>query len=356
MSTTAGNRLDYATEAAIDWLVLMRSGAATATERRELEEWLARSPDHQRAWLGLAGRVDAAFAPAREVNQRHPGQADALASALVGSAAWSRRRRRLLQGALAVGGMGVATGLLIDRQIPLGDLLSDWQTGTGERRDIELADGSRLLLNARSAADSAMTDAHRGLRLWRGEVIVDAVAGARPFVLAGAHGSLWVEARQPARILLRQEEERSLAVAWRNPITLASVGGRNRLLQPGEAAWFGPGGIAPAPDMATTAAAWQRGQLEVHADRWEKSSPPCVLTGSASSASAARRHACGSTAAIRWTTPTRRYGSSVKHCHWWCTGIRGDGWCASAWPETAGRWPKTFVDSLTLFPARCTSR
>lgn len=264
MSTTAGNRLDYATEAAIDWLVLMRSGAATATERRELEEWLARSPDHQRAWLGLAGRVDAAFAPAREVNQRHPGQADALASALVGSAAWSRRRRRLLQGALAVGGMGVATGLLIDRQIPLGDLLSDWQTGTGERRDIELADGSRLLLNARSAADSAMTDAHRGLRLWRGEVIVDAVAGARPFVLAGAHGSLWVEARQPARILLRQEEERSLAVAWRNPITLASVGGRNRLLQPGEAAWFGPGGIAPAPDMATTAAAWQRGQLEVH--------------------------------------------------------------------------------------------
>ena len=264
MSTTAGNRLDYATEAAIDWLVLMRSGAATATERRELEEWLARSPDHQRAWLGLAGRVDAAFAPAREVNQRHPGQADALASALVGSAAWSRRRRRLLQGALAVGGMGVATGLLIDRQIPLGDLLSDWQTGTGERRDIELADGSRLLLNARSAADSAMTDAHRGLRLRRGEVIVDAVAGARSFVLAGAHGSLWVEARQPARILLRQEEERSLAVAWRNPITLASVGGRNRLLQPGEAAWFGPGGIAPAPDMATTAAAWQRGQLEVH--------------------------------------------------------------------------------------------
>ena len=264
MNPIAGDALDAVTEAAIDWLVLLRSGDATATDRRALEDWLARSPTHQSAWARIVGRVDAAFAPAREVNQRHPGQADALASAWVGSAARSSRRRRLLRGALAVSGVGMATGLLIDRQIPLQDLLSDWQTGTGERRDVELADGSRLLLNARSAADSAMTDAHRGLRLRRGEVIVDAVAGARPFVLAGTHGSLGLEARQPARILLRQEEERSLAVALQNPVTLAPLGGRNRLLQPGEAAWFGPGGIALATDMATTAAAWQRGQLEVH--------------------------------------------------------------------------------------------
>ncbi|MES2529742.1 MAG: DUF4880 domain-containing protein [Pseudomonadota bacterium] len=264
MSAIAAGALDAVTEEAIDWLVLMRSGEATAADRQALEDWLVRSSAHQRAWSHLAGTVDAAFAPARRVNQRHPGQADTLSAALAGSAVRSGRRRRLLQGALAIGGVGVTTGLLADRLVPVGDLLSDWRTATGERRSFMLADGSSLLLNARSAADGATTSRQREVRLRRGEAIVDAAAVAGPFLLVGAHGHLAVGSGRAARFLLRQEEERSLAVALRDSLTLASASGLDRVLRAGEAAWFGPAGIERAPGLAATAAAWQRGQLEVH--------------------------------------------------------------------------------------------
>lgn len=264
MSAATGASLDATTEEAIDWLVLMRSGEATAQDRRELDGWLLRSLAHRRAWQSLIGSVDAAFSSVREINERHPGQASILAATIIGSAARSARRRRMLRGALAVGGVGFLAGLVAERQTPLEDLLADWRTGTGERRAFQLADGSSLLLNARSAADGAITPARRGISLRHGEAIVETAAQARPFLLTGVHGSLLAGAHVGARFLLRQQNERSLAVALENAIELAPSDGPRRVLQAGEGTWFGPGGLVPAPEVAPTAALWQHGQLEVH--------------------------------------------------------------------------------------------
>ncbi|MFC3217208.1 hypothetical protein [Comamonas sp. JC664] len=62
----------------------------------------------------------------------------------------------MLRGALALGGIGVATALVADRLTPLGQLMADWHTGTGERREFTLADGTTVLLDARSAWMCAM--------------------------------------------------------------------------------------------------------------------------------------------------------------------------------------------------------
>lgn len=254
-----------ATDEAIDWLVLLRSGEATAAERSAFDDWLNLHPAHRLAWQRLAAPVDGAFAAARAFNQRAPGHADALAQALSSARSSALQRRRLLRGALAVGGVGMATALVAQRFTPLQDMLADLRTGTGERRSFELADGSQLLLNARSAVDLEYSAGSRSLRLRSGECIASVQPDAlRPFSVHCRHGHAQVAAgTQGARLLLRQQDDRSLAVALQGQLVLVSVGGAQQPLDTGQAAWLSPAGITPAAAEAT-AASWQQGRLVVN--------------------------------------------------------------------------------------------
>lgn len=264
----AQGSLPDATGEAIEWLVLLRSGEATAAEHGAFGDWLERRPSHRAAWQRLAGPVDGAFAAARALNQRAPGQADVLAQALSSAKTGALRRRRMLRGALAVGGIGMATGLVAQRFVPLQDALADLRTGTGQRRRFDLPDGSSLLLNARSAVDLEFGARTRGLRLRSGECIASVAPDPmRPFSARCAHGLVQVAASaQAARFLLRQEDGRSLAVALQQRLALVLPGAPGPLqwLEPGQAAWLSPQGITPAPGEGATAAAWQQGRLIVN--------------------------------------------------------------------------------------------
>ena len=259
------------TDDAIGWLVLLRSGEATPADQNAFDDWLRRSPAHGAAWQRLAGPVDGAFAAARALNQRVPGQADTIAQALADAATHAQRRRRMLRGALALGGMGLGTGLLAQRFTPLQDALADLRTGTGERRRFALADGSTLLLNARSAVDVAYTGSERAVRLRGGECIASVQpepdAALRPFVARCRDGSVHVHAGAAAtRFLLRQESERSLAVALEGGVELAPADApaARQWLAPGQAAWITPTGTTPGTEAAPTAAAWQQGLFVVN--------------------------------------------------------------------------------------------
>lgn len=256
------------TDDAIGWLVLLRSGEATAADQNAFDDWLRRNPAHGAAWQRLAGPVDGAFAAARALNQRVPGQADTIAQALADAATHAQRRRRMLRGALALGGVGLGTGLLAQRFTPLQDALADLRTGTGERRRFALADGSTLLLNARSAVDVAYTGSQRAVRLRSGECIASVQPDTlRPFVALCQHGSVHVPPGAAAtRFLLRQEADRSLAVALQGSVELAPADapGARQPLAPGQAAWMTPTSTTPAPEAAPTATAWQQGLFVVN--------------------------------------------------------------------------------------------
>ncbi|WP_087500682.1 FecR domain-containing protein [Pseudomonas sp. SID14000] len=62
-------------------------------------------------------------------------------------------RRNLLGKGLALWLLGAGGVSVLNRLAPVADLLADAHTATGERKTLLLADGSRLSLNARSAAD-----------------------------------------------------------------------------------------------------------------------------------------------------------------------------------------------------------
>lgn len=254
---------DAVTDAAIGWLVQLRSGEATAADRAAFDAWLARDARHRQAWERLAGPVDGAFGIARAAAARVPAQADAVAAALARVAAQNRQRRRVLRGALALAGVGASTALVAERFVPLEHLLADHSTGTGARASFALADGSSLLLNARSAADSTVDAEGRLLRLRNGACIATVQADAlRPFEAQCRDGSVQVAAGTSARFLLRQDATRSLAVALQGRIALASADdAAHALLVAGEASWLTPAALAPAPETVAGATGWQQGRF-----------------------------------------------------------------------------------------------
>ena len=246
---------------AIGWLVLLRSGEATTTDRSAFDTWLGLDSRHRAAWERLSGQVDGAFAAARAINQRAPGQADAIARTLARAGEQARQRRRVLRGALALGGVGLGLGVLAQRFTPLETALADLRTGTGERRSFTLADGSTLLLNARSAADVRYTGVARTLQLRAGECIAAVQADpGRPFQALCRHGHVLTPAGGSSRFVLRQEDRRSLVVVLEGTVEARGPAGSALPLLPGSAAWLDAAGARPATEQpASAASAWQHG-------------------------------------------------------------------------------------------------
>ncbi len=135
---------------AIAWRVRMDSGAATAGDHRALAEWLASDASHRAAWERVDTLLQEPLAHIDAAEAARRGSRTASARALARGS--SIGRRHVANGVLALLG-AAGTAWTVDRQAPLSTLLADRRTRTGERRGETLADGSALLLNARSAVD-----------------------------------------------------------------------------------------------------------------------------------------------------------------------------------------------------------
>lgn len=237
-----------ALERAIDWMVLLESGAASAADRARFSAWLA-DPAHAQAWQTVCGAVSGALAPVRGP------QAGAASAALRQPVS---RRKWIIGAGLLLAGGGPAAWVL-DRHTPLMTLTADLRTGTAERRRYPLPDGSVLTLNARSAADLAYDDSERRVVLRAGALCAEVAADARPFVVATAHCE--VHARQ-GQFAVVQGEGQSEVTALRDTVEVWSQGARTTL-DAGASLRVdagGPGEIVPG---SAWRAAWPSGMLVV---------------------------------------------------------------------------------------------
>lgn len=170
---------------AVRWLVELQDDADEQL-RRDWQRWRAADPEHERAWQRI-----------ESVNRRLRGLPPAAARAAVeGAPAHSRRQVLGMLGLAAIA--APALWLAVRQARPW---LADYRTAVGERRDITLADGSRLSLNTDSAVNLRQGAGSRELELLRGEIQLEVAAGPSPFHVATAQGSLLAE---QARFNLRQ--------------------------------------------------------------------------------------------------------------------------------------------------------
>lgn len=242
---------DGVRRAAIAWYARLCSGEASAADEAAWSAWHAADPEHRRAWDKLE-RLRATLGSV-------PPQ---LGVPVLNGVAAPGRRRMLRIAGLAVG-VGGAAWLAREQG---ATLLADHRTGPGQRLALVLDDGSRLLLNTRSAVDVRFDAGQRLLRLHAGEILLESAAmhghrDPRPLIVATEHGTVQALG---TRFTLRLLEERTAVNVLEHAVRLQPArSGETMVLQAGEQAMLSAGAVersaAPNPD----ASAWLDGHLVV---------------------------------------------------------------------------------------------
>lgn len=246
-----------ALEQAAEWFALLRSGEATADERRGWQTWLDRAQENRTAWRYVE-RISSHFQPVQTSPSR-----DSAAKGFCAANSRMARRRQMLLGLAALAGTGLS-GLAAWRLTPLpGAVLAwtaDYRSPTGEVRRIELADGSVVWLSTGSAFDEDYSSGLRRLRLLTGEILIQTAADpARPFVVDTPQGRVRALG---TRFTVRLEGDETLVAVYKGAVQARTAAtGSTRVVQTGEQTRFTDAMVAATQSADPAREAWARGIL-----------------------------------------------------------------------------------------------
>lgn len=241
--------LDSLEDAALDWVMLLNSGQATAAQRMQYQQWRQSSSAHaaaadeaQQLWsdLGMTATAQQHAAAAQKPaplrvsprRARWPALVASLVLAVVGYSGW--------------------------QQWPA--LTADYHTAVGQQQKITLADGSTVTLNSASALSVAYSGTERRVILRAGEALFEPLADAqRPFVVSV--GEERVQSAASVFSVRREGAELTLVVSAGQ----VQLSGAHPpvLLQADQRLQHRPGQplLAQQHVDAASLTAWQRGKL-----------------------------------------------------------------------------------------------
>lgn len=164
---------------AINWALRLRNNRANLRLRTQCEDWREAHRDHELAWQ----RVQALQQELSGQLATIPGAHAALENSAQGLG--RRQALKMLSGVLLVGSAAWVSRDLTGWQ----RWTSDLATATGERRSVQLPDGTRLQLNTDSAVDLHFNPQQRLITLVRGEILVTCGAvRSAPLLVKTRHG------------------------------------------------------------------------------------------------------------------------------------------------------------------------
>lgn len=231
------------------WFARMQESRGNKRLRAEWAEWCAADPLHQRAWL----RVE-------EVCRRMGLVPRHYVAATLQPDAGRRAVLRSLGGLVVLGG----SGALAHRMLPWQVWQSDYSTRVGERRDLQLPDGSALALNTGSAVDVLFTPERRLLRLHAGEILVQTQADpmGRPFLVETAHGQMRALG---TRFTVQLDGAQTLLVVQAHAVEVSPRLGSDApvRVEAGQQVRFDAQGAGKLAVADASAGSWQQGRLIV---------------------------------------------------------------------------------------------
>lgn len=237
------------------WFIRMHAEHVCDQDQLEFNRWLAISPQHAQAWEEVRTLYMALETPAKNLRQsaKQTPTLRTITPPLGRSFIPIRAAAALL----------LCTALMFFLQPSLlQNLHSDYHTATGEQQQIDLADGSKLLLNTDSAVTVEIEDNVRRVQLLRGEAYFQvAHAPERPFwvdagaALARVTGTAFSVGRNNDNVTITVAEGRVETSTTDHPEQITP-------LTPGETARYQNQQLAAkqSTDVQRTLA-WRQGQI-----------------------------------------------------------------------------------------------
>nr|WP_255701877.1 FecR domain-containing protein [Bordetella sp. LUAb4] len=245
-------------EEAAEWVMRFRFDSPRAEDRVAFAAWLARSAEHAQAWA-RAEKVMGAF----------DTLPTGLGSQVLRMPPKGAGRRAMLRAGMGLG-LSLPLAWLAWRERPWQVWIADVSTGTGERRQETLRDGTQLVLNTATAVDIAFTATERRLVLHKGEILVttgaDAGTGAdtngaayRPFFVDTPAGSVQALG---TRLGVRCLDDGAVRVTvFEHAVALRPMDGVSRRLDAGQQARFDRTGVELPRAAEEGADLWTQGML-----------------------------------------------------------------------------------------------
>lgn len=235
---------------AADWLVQLQSGAATEEDHRAIAHWRNRSPQHAIAWQ----RAEALLGDLRAVTG---GLASDTFQRLNRNGRIGRRQALHRLGLFLLAGPAV---WMAYRELPWQEWTADQRTAIGEQKNINLPDGTQLLINTGSALNIAFNPQERRIRLLEGEVLITTAKDpSRTFMVETRHGTARALG---TRFSVRVGEQRSHVAVTEGAVEMLPLhASQGRVLKAGEQSAFGLDSSAPAEPLDAAALSWEHGMM-----------------------------------------------------------------------------------------------
>lgn len=241
---------DPVAQRAIEWMVYLRSGEATAADWHSFARWRQSHPLHDKACASIE-RVTGQFEPISEIISSDSARRVLLTPS---------SRRRMLRGSIGLLAAGGLTLLGINQIFPVSALTSQYVTATGERRSVRLEDGSELHLNARTDIDIEFSDSMRQVTLHNGNILASVRHAERPFRINTRMGEVLL---LEGRVNLRYENQGVHVAVLDNVAKIITRSGLSALVEAVHGRWFDGDHLQSIGIYPAAEAAWLQGRLEV---------------------------------------------------------------------------------------------
>ncbi|MDD1014429.1 FecR family protein [Pseudomonas rubra] len=227
---------------ALDWFTRLRASDLSAEERQAFEQWRL-APENAQTYAEVELFWQQLELPARRLHKIE------------------RRAAPRSWGGWAVAASILLISGLVMLQLPLLQRLnSDVATAVGERRQIQLADGSRLTLDSASAVDIDLRGPVRKLRLVQGQMFIEVTHDGRPFVVDIDDAQVQVLG---TRFSVSRGRDHDEVVLLKGKVEVSSAGDK-RMLAPGERVTLSGSRLDQVEKVdADRLLAWREGQLRV---------------------------------------------------------------------------------------------
>lgn len=243
-----------ALRAAAQWHARLGATLECPVTQEELQNWIKLDPLNAWAWQ----RVERLQVGLQEI----PG---GLARHALSNKPDDKGRRVVLKSMVL--GLGLA-GLAWNGYQRSPTWFAGLRTGVGQRRNLVLADGTRLSLNTASAVDIRYDAGERLIMLHEGEILIETASDPRPFRVRTVHGEMLALG---TRFNVRMYGDHTRLAVLEDAVLVHGANARDPVkVDAGMGLDFATGPLPPPKPIGYSESAWSEGQLVMNEWRLDR--------------------------------------------------------------------------------------